>query len=327
MKLAKRSPGLAKLGILSLSTALLTPLAHAQETTHLLIVVGLGGEPASADAFHQWAASLRTAAEKKLAIPRAQIAYLGEKQERDASQIDGRSTRENLAAELHKIAARARPGETVALILIGHGSAAAGEARFNLPGPDVSGGELAKLLDPLALQKLVVVNAFSSSGDFLKPLSGKNRVIIAATKSGIEKNESVFGKFWSEAIAGDVADVDKDGRTSIAEAFDYAKQQVASSYEKDNRLLTEHAMLEDGQAGALARTTFLGGVPRAAETPSGDPRVAQLEKERRALEDRVLALRAQKDALAADAYEKELERLLLELALKGEAIRAARGGK
>ena len=314
-------------GILALSAALWTPFAYSQETTHLLIVVGLGGEAASADAFHQWAIALRTAAEKKLGIPRGQIAYLGEKPERDAAQIDGRSTRENLAAEIQKISARARPGETVALVLIGHGSAAAGEARFNLPGPDVSGSELAKLVEPLALEKLVIVNAFSASGDFLKPLAGKNRVIVAATKSGVEKNESVFGKFWSEAIAGDVADVDKDGRVSIAEAFDYAKQQVASSYEKDNRLLTEHAVLEDGQGGALARATFLGGVTRSAEAPSGDPRVRELEKERRALEDRVEALKTQKDALATDVYEKELERLLLDLALKGEAIRAAKGGK
>jgi len=313
--------------LLFLCAALAGSSAHAQETTHLLVVVGLGGEAASADAFHQWAISVRTAAEKKLGIPRAQIAYLGEKTERDAAQIDGRSTRESIGVEIQKIAARARPGDTVALVLIGHGSAAAGEARFNLPGPDLSGSELAKLLEPLATQKLVLVNAFSSSGDFLKPLAGKNRVIVAATKSGIEKNESVFGKFWSEAIAGDVADVDKDGRVSMAEAFDYAKQQVAGSYEKDNRLLTEHAVLEDGQSGALARGTFLGGAARTAEAPSGDPRVAQLEKERRALEDRVETLKAQKDALQADVYEKELERLLLELALKGEAIRAAKGGK
>ena len=171
------------------------------------------------------------------------------------------------------------------------------------------------------------MNAASASGDFLKPLLGKNRIVVTATKSGLERNESIFGEYFAEAFAADVADLDKDGRVSIFEAFLYAQKQVAQAYEKSNRLQTEHAVLDDGEKGALARATFLGGGIRTADVESGDPKVVALEKERRGLEDRVEALLAQKQALAPDVYEKELERLLLELATKSEAIRAAKGGK
>jgi hypothetical protein len=299
------------------------PLA-AQEG-QLLIVAGLGGEPKYSEAFHEWAGGLKKAAEKRFGLPRGNVTYLGESAEREG--VDGRSTRENVEQALARIAAKARPGDVVAIVLFGHGSSLSGESRFSLPGPDLSAADFARLLQPLQQQRVVFVAAASASGDFLKPLQAKNRVIVTATKSGLERNESLFGEHFAQAFVSDAADVDKNGRVSIQEAFDYAQKEVAKAYEKSSRLQTEHAVLEDGAGGALARTTFLAGEPRLAEAEGGDPGLLALEKERRALEDRIEALKAQKDALAADVYEKELERLLLELATKSEAIRAAKGGK
>jgi hypothetical protein len=308
-------------------TSLLAVPAPAQDA-HLLVVAGIGGEQEYSDSFHKWASALQTAAEKKGGIARAHITYLGEKPEREPGRIAGRSTRENVEQALSKIAQQARPGDTVAIVLFGHGSSLSGESRFSLPGPDMSAADFARLLAPLAAQRIVFVNASSSSGDFQKPLQGPNRIVITATKSGMERNESIFGEHFAAAFAADVADVDKSGTVSFLEAFEYAQRQVAEVYQKSNRLQTEHAVLEDGQKGALARTTFLAGDARAADASEGsDPRVAALEKERRALEDRVAALKLKKDGMPADAYEKELERLLLELAEKSEAIRAVKGGK
>jgi hypothetical protein len=310
----------------SLLLALAAPAAA--EDTYLLIVAGIGGEQEYSDSFHQWSSALQTAAEKKGGIPRAHITYLGEKPEREPGRIAARSTRENVEQALQKIAQQARPGDTVAIVLFGHGGALAGESRFSLPGPDMSAADFARLLQPLSAQRIVFVNASSASGDFQKPLAGANRIVITATKSGMERNESVFGEHFAAAFAKDVADADKSGSVSLLEAFEYAQRQVAEVYQKSNRLQTEHAVLEDGQKGALARVTFLRGDTQAADaSEGGDPRVAALEKERRALEDKVTLLKAKKDTLAADAYEKELEKLLLELAEKGEAIRAAKGGK
>lgn len=305
--------------------ATLAALDAAGQDSHLLIVAGLGGEPKYSDDFHDWASALQSAAEKRCGIPRANITYLGEKPEQE--KVDGRSTRENVEQALSRTASRARPGDTVAIVLFGHGSSLSGESRFSLPGPDLSAADFARLLQPFALQRVVFVAAASASGDFVKPLQGKNRVIVTATKSGLERNESLFGEHFAQAFASDVADVDKNGKLSIQEAFEYARQEVTKAYEKSSRLQTEHALLEDGAAGALARATFLGGEARLAEAEGGDPALLALEKERRALEDRIEALKVQKDALTTELYEKELLRLFLELATKNEAIRAAKAGK
>ena len=74
--------------------------------------------------------------------------------------------------------------------------------------------------------------------------------------------------------------------------------------------------------GALARTVAFGTAP----LPS-DPRVAGLVVERRALEGQVDALRRRKSTMDSTAYERELERLLVEIATRSAAIRAATGQK
>ena len=104
---------------------------------------------------------------------------------------------------------------------------------------------------------------------------------------------------------------------SVLEAFSYAKKEVARAYETDNRMLTEHATLSDS---TLARSIAFGGA-RA----STDPRAAALVAERQALESQVADLRARKASLEPAAYERELERLLLAIAEKSQAIRAVGG--
>ena len=83
-------------------------------------------------------------------------------------------------------------------------------------------------------------------------------------------------------------------------------------------MLTEHAVLSDS---ALARTVSFGA-PRGGT----DPRIAALVAERQELESQVGALRGRKAYTDSSVYEHELERLLLLLAEKSQAIRAA-GGK
>jgi hypothetical protein len=53
--------------------------------------------------------------------------------------------------------------------------------------------------------------------------------------------------------------------------------------------------------------------------------VAALLAERQALEAQVADLRSRKDGMDSTAYARELERLLLEIAARTRAIRAAEG--
>lgn len=224
-------------------------------------------------------------------------------------------------------------------MLIGHGSHDGAASRLNLPGPDLTAADYARLLGAIRAP-VAFVNAASASGDFIAALKGERRVVVTATKSSFERNETIFAEHFARAFAEGGADTDKDGRVSMLEAFDFARREVTRVYERDRRLLTEHAMLDDdgdgvGSAtpgaqatdGRLARTFVLGGAAVASAAPaSSDPRVNALRKEKEALERQVAELRGRKGSMETAAYERELERLLVLLAEKTRALRAAEGG-
>jgi hypothetical protein len=288
------------------------PPEAAAGRSHLVVVVGLGGEQKYRDAFAAAAAAMAGAAEKKLGLDPARIVSLGERE----------ATRDSVRKALGDVAGRAAPGDLVFVLLIGHGSFQQGESRFNLRGPDMTAADFAPLLDALARQTVVFVNTASASGDFVKPLMGQGRAIVTATKSAQERNETAFAEHFVAAFAGSGADADKDERVSVLEAFEYARREVQRFYESERRLLTEHAVLEDGRGGALARTVFLGEEEGTAATAdAGDPALAALRHERRDVERRLDALKARKDTTATASYEQELEALLLDLARKDAEIR------
>lgn len=296
----------------------------AAEESHLLVVAGLGGDPYFRDLFHQQAVALASTAETKLGLAPENVQCLTEKPEREPATIDARSTLENLISAFDALSARVRPDDRVFVVLIGHGSFRSGEARFNLPGPDLTPAGLAPLLDRLDGQQLVVVNTASASGAFAEPLAAPGRVIVTATKSGLEGNQTVFGQHFVAALTGEGADVDKDGRVSILEAFEYATHEVERFYESENRLQTEHARLED--QGELARHAILSGPgrDRAGDilAQGRNPSLAPLYAARRQLEDQIEALRSRKEDLPAETYAERLEGLLVELALNNESIDA-----
>ena len=307
--------------------------------SHILIVSGIGGQPQYSDAFHRWGVSMVDAATKRLGLPTDHVAYLSERPERDPERIRGRSTKENVVRAIAELASRAGPTDRIFILLIGHGSGDGEESRFNLPGPDLTAKELAEQFTNFPTQTVVLVNAFSASGDFVKILSGPNRVLVTATKTGFERNESIFGGFFVEAFASDGADTDKDERVSVLEAFQYARRETARRYEDDGRLLTEHAMLDDngdGEGstdptadsadGALARTLFLDRRALvAAGATSGDSVLVALYNKKTNLETRIAELRNLKDQMEEEVYEEELEALLVELALNNREIRAREG--
>jgi hypothetical protein len=166
-------------------------------------------------------------------------------------------------------------------------------------------------------------------------LSGKDRTVITATRTDGERNQTRFGEFFAEALASDDADMDKDGRVSMLEAFTWARRRVIESYERDGQLRTEHPVLDDdgdgrgaeepgqpGGDGALARTLFLSaGSPRDLPGADAGPEVRALIATREAIEERIAALKASKEKTDPAAYAADLERLLIELARTSAAIK------
>lgn len=285
----------------------------------VLLVTGLAGEPRFATAFHSAASTLYDAAKARWGVADSSLWYLAENPAQDAARIKGRATRENLAAAFGELARRSAAGDVILVVLIGHGSGQGPESRLSLPGPDASAADFAGWLRQLTGRTTVLVNAASGSGDFLAALAEPDRVVITATKTAFERNETTFADHFARGMSSGEADGDKDGRVTVLEAFQFTRREVARGYEARSVLLTEHAQLSDS---TLARSIAFGAVPVPA-----DPQIAALYAERRALEAQVDALRRKKGTLDSLAYERELERLLLELAGKTAAIRAAEGRK
>ena len=306
---------LAGVGVRSaLALALLAagPLPATGQSVHVLIATGLAGEPRYAATFHAAAAALYDLAHGAWGVPDSSLVLLTEDPAADAARIRGRSTREGVGQALVALSRRVRPGDVLLVLLIGHGSGQGADSRVSLPGPDATAADFRGWLAGFEQQTVVFVNAASASGDFLETLAAPGRVVVTATRSALERNETVFAEHFVRGLAG-AADGDKDGRVSALEAFEYGKRETARAYESGNRLLTEHAQLGDS---ALAAGVTFGG------TRTVDPRAAELVAERRALEERVAELRGRKGTMDSTAYERELERLLLEIAEKTRAIRA-----
>jgi hypothetical protein len=326
-----------------LSSLLLFPLTALRfplpAQTHLIIVGGLGGEKKYTESFAKISQALADAAAKRFNIPDTEIQWFGEDSASTKPHYRGQSTKVNVERALTQMATRAAAGDQIVVVLIGHGSGDGPDTKISIPGPDMSARDFAQLLGRFPTQKVAFVNLTSASGDMIPVLAAPNRVIITATKSSFERNESHFAQYFVDALTKDGADTDKDGRISLLEAFRYAVAETKRLYENDTRLQTEHAQLDDmgtregvaepdgkmGQ-GVLARRFFLDG-GFATQAGANDPQLAALYKDKFGIEDQIDQLRTKKASMTADAYDDALEGLLVQLARKAKTIREIEGRK
>ena len=304
----------------------------AAPRTHVLIVSGLGGAPEYSEQFRTEAESLLDALDRRFGV-RETVTWLAE----DAAlspRVADRATLEAVEREVLAMANRAGPSDVALILLLGHGSGRGEESRFSLPGPDLSADALSMWLHAFPTQTVAVVNAASASGGFVPAVAGERRIVVTATRSPRERERTHFGGFFVDAFALDEADVDKDERVSLLEAFRYATGEVRRRYERDNEMLTEHALLDDdgdgegslepspdGPDGTLANRFFLAQAPAALAGAADDPAVAALLARKREVEEGIAALRARRDELEEEEYDAQLETLLVELARINRALR------
>jgi Peptidase C13 family len=300
------------------------------QTTHLLVIVGLAGEPEHAELFQRWAATLVDAA-ATLGVEHP--IYLAEKPDVDPKRVTGRSTKEEIVKAFDTLKG-AGEDAVVFIVLIGHGTFDGKAAKFNVPGPDLTPADFEPLLKGLKSRHVVFVNTASASGPFIQSLAGPGRTIVTATRSGSERFATLFGGYFVDALATSDADADKNRRVSVLEAFTFAKREVTSAYEREGIMVTEHALLSDsggegigdpapdGKQGKVAALLSLGSTASSDPLPS-DPKVRALYVERRELERRIEALKLLKGSMPPDRYSSELEKLATDLALKTRQIREA----
>ena len=220
-----------------------------------------------------------------------------------------------------------KPLDTLFVFFIGHGSGE-GEYKFNISGPDFTAADYNKLLSSLTVGRVVIINGTNSSGGAIETLAGKNRIVLTATRSGQEGNDTVFYEYFLEALQNAAADEDKDQKISIWEAFKYTSAGVERFYKEEGRLVTEHAQISDNGAAKTGAATK--EVPLMARSlvfqvdrpvVSSDPRLQALLNEKKELEQKIEALRVGKSGIPEPEYEKQMEELLVQLALKNQEIR------
>lgn len=299
--------------------------APIDENKHVLIINGAGGEAEYAHQFEQWTEQLRSSLAERFGFDRRNIRILSEKGDARATAEDVKKTFATLKSELNA-------NNMLFVFFIGHGSFDGKESKFNLVGPDLSASEYNVLLSSLPARRVVVFNMSSASGEFIKSLAAKGRIVITATRNGQETNATRFPGFFIAALNAADADTDQDGHTSVLEAFVYANRLTGDFYKRAGRLATEHALLDDNGDGVghdkleageglLARATYLDSlsVDEAAATAA----TGKLLKERTRLEGEIEQLIARKASMAEAEYEATLERLFIELAKVNRSIKQA----
>lgn len=303
-----------------LALSICVAAASGDERPCVLTVVGAPGTPEYATQFRQSADHWQAAAQKA----GAQSITVGLSD--DAGMTDHDRVR-SIVTDNAKASA-----EPLWIILIGHGTYDGKEAKFNLRGPDLTDLELSDWLAPCQ-RPVVIINCASASGPFLNRLSGRNRVIVTATKSGYEMNFARFGHYLAESIADLRADLDKDGQVSLLEAYLTASSRVDEYYRSHSQLATEHALIDDNGDRLGTPANFFRGVRAIQRAKDGaaldGTRAHQLplipsdrereipvpiRRKRDQLELSIAALRDQKEKLGEEKYYEQLEKLMVELA-------------
>jgi hypothetical protein len=286
----------------------------AQAAPYYVTVAGLGGEPDYEQRFTALAKDL-----DKLFKNAASDAHV-------FTFTGGDATKTHLTETLAQIAREAKPEDEFTLILIGHGSYDGEVYKFNLPGPDISGEDLAILCDRIAAKRQLIVNTTSASGGSIGALQRAGRIVIAATKTGTEKNATAFARYWVDALGDTATDTDKNESITALEAFIAADRKTAAFYESQKRLATEHPVFEDtgkkeavrapsaeSGEGSLAATFTILRIG-SAQKAANDPAKRALLDKKEELERKIDLLKYQKAAMSAEDYKKQLSEALLELA-------------
>ncbi len=293
---------------------LLCRASAAQAAAYYVTIAGLGGTPDYETQFAKWAAELDQ--ELRTNGPDAHVVTLS----------GPSATRARVQQTLSQAANEMKPDDAFTLLLIGHGTFDGSAYKFNLPGPDVTAGELASALNGIPARRQLVVNMTSCSGASLAALARKDRIVITATKSGTEKNAPVFARYWVDALHDPAADTDKNGTVSALEAFVYTQRKTAAYFESEKLLATEHATINESGTthGARGAKTDNGGGLLASAFPvlrpqldtarSVSPDRQRLVAKKEQLEAKIDRLKYGKAAMPANEYKQQLTALLLELA-------------
>lgn len=312
--------------------------AFAQSSTYALIVSSASGNSEFKEKFWNWSSQMVQVLKDEMRIPRENIVLLTEDPSTNPALVNGKATKAELAKAFDGLLAKVPSDGQLLVFLVGHGSFDGVDYKFNLVGPDATAADLKGWLDRFEKRRVVVVSSTPCSGVLTKTLSRSGRVVITATKSEFESNDTMFGKFFVDAFKNKAADTDKNGEVSMLEAYLYTAQRVEAFYKEQGRLATEHPLLEDnGDATGVARPSPANGegllaakvslqapATALATTGAASPELQALSAEKQRLEGAIQDLKYKKATVPEAEYNKQMENLLIQLAQTNQKMNAAR---
>lgn len=294
-----------------------------------IILCGRGGDPQYTEQFTSWGSQLRDLLVGKMGVNQDQVHFFLEPDQ--AKGAGGKALDlEALRVFFEGLAKKHDRDEGLYVYLIGHGSYLKGQAKFQLPGPDLTAEQLNTWVSATPYENLVLINTASSGAGFLNVLSGPSRVICSATRSVGEKSAPQFMAHFLTGLEDGSADRDRDTRISVYEAASQAAALTGAWYLSEGLIATEHAILDDNgdalgerldspirEDGKKAREVFLKSFSFPAAAPQNlvDQYLAAMKE--------VEALRIRKKSMSSDAYLRQLEMKILKAARLHQKIRAA----
>jgi len=316
-----RGSALALAAILSLM-----PSTAGAGERYALVVSGASGGAEYATQYAAWTKDLASVLVDRMKIERSHLRVLT-----DTPDAASAATAANVRQFLTTVRRAMSRDDLLFIVLIGHGTYDGVDAKFNLVGADLESAQWAELVAGLS-GRVVIVNTSPASFPFIERLTGERRIVITATDSVAQRFDTVFPAFFIKALQGDAADLDKNDRVSIWEAFISAAGDVRRYYQRRGQLSTERALLDDngdgvgrdaggnGDDGSLATHTYLDEpLPGAQPT---DEALLKLLQKRAAIELDLDELKVRRSFLKPAEYQAEFERLMVELARVNRDIRA-----
>ena len=166
-----------------------------------------------------------------------------------------------------------------------------------------------------------------------RALSGRGRIVLTANDSAAQQFETVFPEFFVKAFSDDSADLDKNGKVSIWEAFSSRRARVcadgsrsagscdrAAAARRHRRRRRTRGRRLPGRTARWRRSPICSRSGRSCETgdseltePASTPRRSSKRSSRRCA--------ARKPAMLPDEYETALEKVLLEIARIDRRVR------
>ncbi|MEX0737731.1 MAG: hypothetical protein WD071_00150 [Pseudohongiella sp.] len=307
---------------------------NADSEKYAVILTGAAASDEIAGRFQRWTTELHHTLRDDYGYDSDNIRVLHDDgQGIDGLTLAGSSRVDDIADALARLQGEISSGDQLSLFMIGHGSGRFGDAKFNNVGPDMTGTDLAAMLEGFTEQDLVVVNTTSASFEFSRELSAMGRVVVSATRSPSERYDPMFAGYFIEGLKGQTADLDRNDRVSVLELFNYAAGRVAGWYDEQGRLATENAVLDDtgdglfsrepglnAEDGLLAEIAYLDViVPEQAKT---SPQARELLADMQSIEREIFILRNQKQNYLEDDYWRRLEALLIDLATRTRTYNA-----